>query len=99
MILTGSRYANVDTAALSVTVDGQPRSIRYLRRRFIPASAGGVTLLNHPVTQADRVDNLAALFFTDPLQFWRLCDANNVLNPDELVEPLGRSIAVVLPLR
>ena len=72
MIGPGSRYANIDTATLSVVVDGQQRTIRYLRRRFPPAQTGAVTLLSHTITQADRVDNLAALYFTDPLQFWRL---------------------------
>ncbi|WP_394829217.1 hypothetical protein [Pendulispora albinea] len=98
MIGPGSRYTSLETATIDVTVDGQTRPIRYLRRRFIPPETGAVTLMRHTITQADRIDNLAAVFFTDPLQFWRLCDTNGVLDPDELIA-LGRSISIVLPLR
>jgi len=99
MINPTSRYARVDTATLTVKVDGEARSLRYFRRRFVPSATGLVSLLKHPVKQGDRIDNLAMLYFTDPLQFWRICDVNNVLSPDELVETAGRLISIVLPLR
>ena len=99
MITPSSRYASVQTATLTTTVDGEARSVRYLLRRFIPPQTGTIALLRHPVRQGDRVDNLSAFYFTDPLQFWRICDTNNVLRPDELVETVGRSISIVLPLR
>jgi len=99
MIGPTSRYAGIDTGVVTVDVDGEEHVIRYLRRRFIPHLSGSITLVNHPVKQGDRVDNLAAFYFTDPTQFWRICDANNVLRPDELVETIGKLLAVVLPLR
>jgi hypothetical protein len=99
MINPTSRYAAVDTATLIENVDGESRSIRYFRRRFVPPTTGLVSLLKHPVKQGDRVDNLATLYFTDPLQFWRICDTNNVLDPDELVQVAGKLISIVLPLR
>jgi hypothetical protein len=99
MITPTSRYANLDTGTVAVNVDGEPRQVRYLRRRFIPPPAGMITLVQHTIQQGDRVDNLSAFYFTDPLQFWRICDANNVLHPDEVLSPIGRSVAIILPLR
>ncbi len=99
MIAPGSRYASVDTNTVTADVDGEVHVIRYLKRRFIPTLTGTITLVEHPVKQGDRVDNLAALYFTDPTQFWRICDANDVLRPDELVETVGRTVSIVLPLR
>lgn len=92
-----SRYYNLDTATLTVTnSDGTSREIRYLKRRFIPSSAGMTTLVEHPVSQGDRLDHITARYLGDPTQFWRLCDTNNVLNPDEL-EETGRTIKIALP--
>jgi hypothetical protein len=99
MISPRSRYVGVDTATVSVDLDGEQQVVRYLRRRFVPSPKGTITLVRHLVKQGDRVDNLAALYFTDPTQFWRICDANQVLEPDELVDAVGRSLAIILPLR
>ena len=99
VINSTSRYARVDTGVIEIDVDGEKHVVRYLRRRFIPSPTGTITLLHHPVKQGDRIDNMANLYFSDPTQFWRICDANNVLRPDELVETVGRSVAIVLPLR
>lgn len=92
-----SRYYNLETATMTITDrEGMPREIRYLRRRFIPSSEGMVTLVEHPVSQGDRLDNITARYLGDPTQFWRLCDTNNVLRPDEL-EEIGRTIKISLP--
>jgi hypothetical protein len=47
--------------------------------------------------QGDRLDNLAARYLGDPEQFWRLCDANGAMRPDELVEVIGAVIKITLP--
>jgi nucleoid-associated protein YgaU len=47
--------------------------------------------------QGDRLDNLAARYLGDPEQFWKICDANNVLRPDELTEEIGRVVRIALP--
>ena len=51
----------------------------------------------HLVTETDRLDNLAAHHLGDPEQFWRLCDANRALRPDELTETPGRGLRITLP--
>lgn len=92
-----SRYSSIDVAKMSVTdADGTPREIRYLRRRFTPSMEGMTTLVEHSFTQGERLDNITARYLGDPTQFWRLCDANNVLCPDEL-EEVGRVIKIALP--
>lgn len=73
------------------------REMPYLARRFVPASDRFSTLATHLVIEGDRLDNLAARYLGDPEQFWKLCDANGVLRPDELVEAIGRSLRITLP--
>lgn len=93
----GSRYYNLETATLTVSApESQPREIRYVRRRFIPRSENATTLVEHRVTEGDRLDNITARYLGDPTQFWRICDANNVLRPEEL-EEIGRTLKISLP--
>ncbi len=89
-----SRYHGIDTAKMK-TVDG--KSIIYLRRRFIPPPEKFSLLQEHTVVQGDRADNLTNQYLGDPEQFWRVCDANNVMRPDELSETIGRRIRITLP--
>ncbi len=91
-----SRYYNLQTDTLTVSNSGiQPREIRYVRRRFIPRSENATSLLEHTVTEGDRLDNITARYLGDPIQFWRICDANNVLKPEQL-EKIGRILKISL---
>jgi hypothetical protein len=93
-----SRYAGLPIATLTVPdADGRPRSIRYVTRRFVPADAGATQLVAHTVIEGERLDTIAARHLGDPTQFWRICDANGALRPDELVEVPGRVITIALP--
>jgi hypothetical protein len=74
----------------------QKREIRYARRRFVPPAEGMTTLVEHFVNQADRLDTVTARYLGDPTQFWRVCDANEVTDPEEL-EVIGRTIKIVMP--
>jgi hypothetical protein len=92
-----SRYYNLPTATLTVIGgDGTPVEIRYLQRRFIPSADGETILLEHTFTQGERLDNITARYLDDPTQFWRICDANLVLQPEEL-ERTGRVIKITIP--
>lgn len=92
-----SRYARIENATLTLLDDSKrPRQIVYKRRRFIPASDGATTLVEHTVAQGERLDNITARYLGDPTQFWTVCDANAVLEPAEL-EELGRSVRIALP--
>jgi len=89
-----SRYHGIDTATVE-TVDG--KKTVYLRRRFIPLAERFALLQEHTVGQGERLDNLAAGYLGDAEQFWRLCDANAAMQPDELTETPGRTIRITLP--
>ena len=85
-----SRYANLEIAKWSAP-DG--RVIPYVRRRFLPPLTGGL-FIEHEVTHGDRLDNLTARYLGDPEQFWRICDVNAAMKPDELTNVVGRRIRI-----
>jgi len=89
-----SRYYNIKTAQHE-TPDG--KQIVYLRRRFIPPPERFALLFEHVVTEGERLDNITFKYMGDPEQFWRICDANAVLRPEELTETTGRSIRITMP--
>ncbi|TVR78089.1 MAG: LysM domain-containing protein [Rhodospirillales bacterium] len=89
-----SRYHDVPTAKLTLP-DGQV--VVYLRRRIVPAPERFALIREHTVQQGERLDAIAARYLGDPEQFWRLCDANGVLRPDELIDEEGRRIRITLP--
>lgn len=92
-----SRYFNIENATLSVMdKDGTLHSIVYKRRRFVPSAEDATAVVEHTVTQGERLDNITARYLGDPTQFWRICDANNALAPAEL-EEIGRVIKITLP--
>lgn len=98
MFEPASRYASLAVKTLTVASGGgEPRAIRYVERRFLPPTGAETTLLEHVVTQGDRLDNVAASYLGDPTQFWRVADANDTLRPEELTDEVGRRIAVTLP--
>jgi hypothetical protein len=88
-----SRYATVGVRA-RIGPDGEP--VVYLLRRFVPQPSEFATLGTHRCAVPDRPDLLAHTYLGDPEQFWRLCDANGVMNPPELTET-GRVVRITLP--
>ena len=89
-----SRYHGIETTTME-TAGG--KTIVYVRRRFVPSPERFAVLQEHTVTQGERLDTIAAQYLGDPEQFWRLCDANNVMHPDDLTETIGRRILITLP--
>ena len=77
------------------TPDGRP--IVYLLRRFVPPANCFTLLEEHTVMQGERLDNITAQHLGDPLQFWRVCDANNAMRPDDLTATPGRVLRITLP--
>ena len=95
-----SRYHDVEvtkleTASSTSSVQADSSLIVYLRRRFLPQTTNVTVLAEHLVTQGERLDTITARYLGDPEQFWRLCDANAAMNPDEL-EKIGRRLQIPL---
>jgi len=89
-----SRYAALETATLA-TMDS--RKVAYKRRRFLPRGKDLPVLVEVTVTQSERLDLITARTLGDPEQFWRVCDANDAMNPVELTSEIGRTLRVPVP--
>jgi len=92
-----SRYCNLPIGTLSLAKGNISREIKYVRRRFIPSAEGMITAVEHLVVQGDRLDNIAARYISDPSLYWKICDANEAMVPDELTSKLGRRIKIAVP--
>jgi hypothetical protein len=89
-----SRYAHVGRAKFELADD---RTVVYLRRRFLPPADELVEIQVHTVTDGERLDQIAAKYLDDPEQFWRICDSNNAMFPDDLTAKPGRKLRITLP--
>jgi hypothetical protein len=94
MFEPNSRYYTLQTVTY-VAADG--REIAYKRRRFLPRGEEMPLLVEVTVTEGDRIDLITARTLGDPEQFWRVCDANNAMNPIELIEEAGQVLRVPIP--
>lgn len=89
-----SRYYGLETRTY-VTPDGV--EVPYFPRRILPDPARLAVIGEHTVVAGERPDSVAAQEFGDPELFWRLCDGNYVLQPEELTARLARRLRVTLP--
>ncbi|CAG0981087.1 hypothetical protein RHDC1_01835 [Rhodocyclaceae bacterium] len=89
-----SRYYGV---AVKTLEQKNQEPIAYLKRRFVPPPENFSVMQQHTVVQGDRIDNLAAQYLGDPELYWRLCDANRAIRPDELTETAGAVVNITLP--
>lgn len=89
-----SRYYGIAAAQLTLP-DGT--TVAYLRRRFVPPPENFALLREHVVAAGDRIDNLASQYLGDPLQYWRICDANRATSPAALTETAGTRLRITLP--
>ena len=93
LLSTTSRYAAVGRARLELA---EERAIVYLRRRFLPPAEALVEIRQHTVEEGERLDQIAARHLGDPEQFWRICDANNAMYPDDLTAEPWRKLRITL---
>jgi hypothetical protein len=89
-----SRYVGIATSTF-VAADGT--NIAYVQRRFIPQPNQLAQLQQYSVLQGDRLDVLAAKFLGDPQLFWRICDANGAMRPEDLTATVGTVLRICLP--
>ena len=90
-----SRYYGVALAVLERR-PGEPGQA-YVQRRFIPPPATLTIVARHVASALERPDTLGARYLGDPLLYWRIADANAVVDPFELTDTVGRSVAIPLP--
>lgn len=90
MFEADSRYQTVETATIEMP-DG--REVVYKRRRLI---AGGRAMVHSRtrVEPSDRLDHIAARALGDPGAWWRICDANAVMNPRDIDEGSGQELDI-----
>jgi hypothetical protein len=89
-----SRYYGLG-ARTFIASDGA--EVAYLARRFVPPPERFTMVHEHEVDAQDRLDNLAARYLGDPLQYWRICDANRAVRPAALTETAGARLRITLP--
>lgn len=89
-----SRYFKIETTELSLK--GQ-RVVVYKRRRFLPLEETFTTLAEVTLNDGDRLDLIAARTLGVSEQFWRICDANNALNPFDLIKTAGQILRIPIP--
>jgi hypothetical protein len=77
-----SRYYALATATLT-TADGNV--VTYVSRRFLPQGASLPLLFEVAVAPGDRIDLLSNRVYGDPLVFWRICDANDAMDPLDML--------------
>ncbi|MCS6828015.1 MAG: hypothetical protein NZ553_15485 [Caldilinea sp.] len=89
-----SRYADLETVTL-MTEDG--RTATYVRRRFPPPEDAFQIVAEVTVNDPDRLDLIAARTVGAAEQFWRIADANAVLNPFDLTATPGERVRIPAP--
>lgn len=94
MFESNSRYYPLETAIYTMP-DG--RIVAYKRRRFLPRGEEMDLLVEATVTEGDRLDLITGRTLGDPEFFWRICDANDAMNPFDLVAEINRKLRVPVP--
>ena len=90
-----SRYAGVDVDVWDPG-NGTP-PVPYLRRRLCPRADRFALLYELRIAESDRRDVLGARHVGDAELWWQLADANGVVDPRDLTEPVGRRLRITLP--
>ena len=88
MIFKGSRY---EKSQIVEVTDAAGKKVAAIAIRVTPSTPAGFL---HTVTDSDRLDLLAYHYYRNPEKFWLVGDANNELDPTELLRRPGRQILI-----
>jgi hypothetical protein len=88
MFFKGSRYEDVETTQIT---DATGRVIPYIKVRFIPPTPA---VVGHSVLQGERLDLISNNYYKDAQRFWRICDANFAMWPDDEVAVPNATILI-----
>lgn len=92
-----SRYADVGTATHAPAARGadeEPTPVAYFKRRLVPKPGEFSTLYEYSCVEGDRRDIVAAQELSDADLWWRIADANGVIDPSRMTEPPGRRLRI-----
>ena len=82
MFTNDSRYYQLGEA---IYQEQDGHHIVYKQRRFLPQGSSQPLLTTVNAGMDERLDIVAARVLGVPEQFWRLCDANDAMNPFDLI--------------
>lgn len=93
-----SRYAavGVGTHVPPPPPGEEPVPVAFLRRRLVPRPERFALQHEYSCVEGDRRDLVASTQLGDPELWWRLADANSVIDPSAMTEPPGRVLRVTL---
>lgn len=94
MFDANSRYASIEVATFTRS-DGE--EIAYVRRRFLPRGQSQPHLIDVTLADGERLDLIAARVLGEAESYWRICDANDGMNPFELEAEPGRELRINVP--
>jgi len=86
-----SRYYQIKDAVYE-TEDG--KRVIYKLRRMLPQGSEMSALSVVTVLEGDRPDLVTARAVGDPEQFWRICDANDAMDPFQITDRPGRLLKI-----
>jgi hypothetical protein len=89
-----SRYSGIGVA---YNPGDETPKVPFLRRRLCPRGDRLAQLYEARVVEGDRRDLLGARHLGEAELWWRLADANAVLDPRALTDTIGRRLRVTLP--
>ncbi|MDH4273641.1 MAG: hypothetical protein OEW08_01240 [Gammaproteobacteria bacterium] len=89
-----SRYFQISTSSYK-SKDG--REIAYKRRRFLPQGEKIPLMVELRLGSGERLDLITAKTLGDPQQYWRIADANNAMQPENLTAEADASLRVPVP--
>jgi hypothetical protein len=97
--LPTSRYVDVGVATYTPPppLGEEPVPVAFLRRRLVPRPERFALLYETICVEGDRRDLLAATHLGDAELWWRLADANGVIDPTKMTVPIGRRLRVTMP--
>jgi len=87
-----SRYSGVPLGLYRAAANAP--GVPYVLRRFIPQARDIATAGLHRVQAGERPDRLAFQSYGDPELYWRIADANGVIDPFELTDELGARVVI-----
>lgn len=90
-----SRYASIETSTMKLD-DGT--EVSFVRRRFVPSPDSLQIIGQTRTVQGDRMDTVTARTLGEPLAFWRVADANEAMDPFDLVDEIDRTLNIPMPM-